>query len=454
MAYGQPVAGRYRLLRPLAEGGAGRVWLAADEMLHRQVAIRRWGLTMREARALARVGDPNLVGVLDVLPGDGDGEPWIVLEYVPARTLLQVIGESGPLSPARAATVGLAVLHALTATSRTGAPHLDVGPETVLIGDNGRIVLSDFGPPLPDDAAEPVTGDPAGPPLCRAPERALGGDPTPAADLWSLGATLFHAVEGRPPAAGDTPDRPRRAGPLTAVLDDLLQRDPAARPRLSEVEERLQAVVGPPPAPEARPAAAAVLPAPQRHRWAAVAAVAVIAAAGAAAATTGDDDHGAAPRPSVVASASARTNHALPRDFRWWTDPAGFRLAVPRGWRHHHDPAGVLVFTAPAGRPTLRISRPAAPPNDVVAALTAEEGEGRLPAYRRIRIEALPGTPAAVWEYTFRDPAAGPTRALRRLLVADGRAYALEWRAPKAAWAPGLPTLTVMLDSFEPVTGA
>ncbi|UQU62807.1 serine/threonine protein kinase [Couchioplanes caeruleus] len=449
MADGRLVAGRYRLLRPLAAGGASQVWLATDEMLHRRVTVRKCGLTMPQARALARIGDPNLLGVLDVLPGDD--EPWIVLEYVPARSLLQVVREAGPLEPARAATIGLAVLHALTAMGSTGVPHVDVEPATVLIGDAGRVVLSDIGPPLTTADSGAVRGSAR----YRAPERASGEGPTVPADLWSLGATLLHAVEGRPPAAGGTPDPPRQAGRLTAVLESLLRADPSARPSPSEVEEALRRVATPPPPAEERPAAAAVPPAPQRFRWAVLAAVTVIAAAaaaGAAATRTGDDR--VAPRPPAPATPSARPHQALPRGFTWWNDPAGFRVAVPRGWRHRHDPGGVLALTGPPGRPTLRVSGPAGRPPDVFTALTAEESRRTLAAYRRVRIEALPGPSAAVWEYTFQDPSGVPMRGQRRLLVTDGHAYALEWRAPRSAWAANLPTVTVVLDSFEPVAGA
>ena len=156
---GQQVAGRYRLLRPLAAGGMGGVWLAHDEADDNLVALKKCALpdgltrdeqdlfrvwTVREARAFAVVGHPNVVRTLDVLPGDD--EPWIVMEYVPSRSLQQVIDESGPLPPARVAGVGLAVLEALLAVRRVGLLHLDVKPGNVLIADDGRAMLTDFGP--------------------------------------------------------------------------------------------------------------------------------------------------------------------------------------------------------------------------------------------------------------------------------------------------------------------
>ncbi|MEV4641370.1 serine/threonine-protein kinase [Actinoplanes sp. NPDC049548] len=447
------VAGRYRLLRTLTTAGVGRVWLAADEMLHRLVAIKKYAppaglgaeeqqrvreLTMREARAVARAANPNVISILDVLPDED--EPWIVMEYVASRSLLQVIEETGPLPPARVAAVGLAVLHGLTGTSRTGVRHLDVEPATVLIGDGGRIVLSDFGPA--------DTGVRLGSPRYVAPERLLGGGSTPEADLWSLGATLYHAVEGRPP--GGTPARPVRAGPLTGVLEDLLRTDPAARPLPAEVEERLRTVAKPPAPLPPQPSAA---PAPSRSRrvyWAAaVAAAAVIAGAGAAAQVPRQEDRAPA-QPTVAASPTARTAIVLPRGFTWWHDPTGFRVAVPDGWRRGRDAAGVLTFTAPGGSPTLRISRYATPPGDVVAALVAEEDNVRLAAYRRIRIEALPEPGNAVWEYTYQSRSGKEMRGLRRLLTADGEAYAVEWQAPRRAWAAELEKLTVVLGTLSP----
>jgi hypothetical protein len=475
----QLVAGRYRLLRMLGAGGLSRVWLAADELLHRQVAIKECalpagltageqdlvrGMMLREARAFARVSDPNVIQILDVLAGED--KPWIVMEYVASRSLLQVIQESGPVPPERAAAIGLAVLNALNAASRAGVLHLDVKPANVLIGHDGRVVLSDFGPAVTDDGVRALAGAGIilGSPKYVAPERLLGGVSTAQADLWSLGATLYHAVEGRPPyvretteatlraLADSTPDPPRRAGPLTGVLEGLLRRDPADRLPPADVADRLRRVAGqpgPPPAPADAPRWW-VRPLPRR-RLVFAAVLAVVAAPAAVAAGARHDDHAGA-RTWVVPSPIARTPVVLPAGFGWFTDAGGFRVGVPTGWRRSRA-AGVLVFSARPGGPSLRISRWAAP-GDVVAALIAEEHDVRLPSYRRIRIEALPELPGAVWEYTFQDPRGGPTRSLRSVLSAGGHTYLVEWRAPRTAWAAELPRLAVVLDSFGPVPGA
>ena len=447
------VAGRYRLLRSLASGDMGQVWLAQDEVLPRQVAIKKGamprglsgaeqdqmrGLTLREARAFAQVSHPNVIKILDVLPSDG--EPWIVMEYVASRSLLQVIQESGALSPARAAAVGLAVLNGLNAAAEAGVLHLDVKPANVLIADDGRILLSDFGPAVTDEGVRALTrlGIVLGSPQYIAPERLSGADSTPQADLWSLGATLYHAVEGRTPYVRDTtdailravmttrPDPPSRAGPLTELLDGLLRRDPAARLSPAEVEWHLRRVTREP----------SFLPRPTLTRRLAVAAalLAALAALGAVAAATQHHE-----RPANAAAV------ALPAGFGWWTEPGQYRLAVPAGWARRRDDAGGLVFGAQGGLPTLRISKWAAAPRDVVSALIAEENDADLPQYRRIRIEARPDP---VWEYAFSDRRGDQLRGLRQVLTAAGRMYLIEWQAPRASWAAELPKLTVVLDSF------
>lgn len=484
---GQLVAGRYRLLRTLAVGGMGRVWLAADERHSREVAIKRCalpdglsaaqrelvlGLTLREARAFARVDHPNVVRILDVLPEEQ--EPWIVMEYVASRSLLEVIQESGRLPPARVAAVGLAVLSGLNAVGRAGVLHLDVKPANVLIGDDGRIVLADFGPAVTDEGVRALTaaGIVLGSPKYIAPERLAGGDSTAQADLWSLGATLYHAVEGRPPYLRDSvadtlravadspPDPPAHAGPLAEVLAGLLRREPADRLSPAEVAEHLRRVAQPPPPAVPEPSAVPVSApagAPRARlrllvgRAATLVTVlAVLAALGGVASATRQDGR-AGDQPGVAASSpSPRAPIALPRDFHWWTEPQAFRVAVPAGWRRSRAAGGDLEFRGPRGLPSLRISRWAAPPRNVVAALITQENAVRLPSYRRLRIEALPGPAGAVWEYTFRDARGAPMHGLRRVLTADGHTYVLEWRTPTPAWAADLRWLAVVLDSFGP----
>ena len=263
------VAGRYRIGPCLGAGGMGRVWLARDEVLRRDVAIKEIALpfgltdeereemrarTLREARAAARLSHPNVVRTYDVQ--HGDERPWIVMEYIPSRSLQQVIKENGPLPPKEAAGIGLAVLSALEAADRVGVMHRDVKPSNVLIADDGRVLLTDFGAAMMDEGegALTQTGIILGSPRYISPERAATGISTLESDLWSLGATLYEAVEGRAPYTRETtlatlvalatekPDPVQRAGPLKPVINGLLQKNPKARMRMSEVEERLRRI--------------------------------------------------------------------------------------------------------------------------------------------------------------------------------------------------------------------
>ncbi|MFG1655097.1 serine/threonine-protein kinase [Micromonospora chersina] len=260
----QLVADRYRLISPLGQGGMGRVWKARDEVLHRDVAIKELvpppSLTpeerremrersLREARAIARLNNINVVRIFDVLRTDGD--PWIVMEYVASKSLQDTIAEDGPVSPAKAVEIGLGVLGALKAAHKAGIMHRDVKPGNVLLGNDGRVVLTDFGlATIPGDPNVTRTGMVLGSPAYIAPERAKDGTAGPEADLWSLGATLYAAVEGKSPYARPSAiatlaalateplPPPKNAGPLKPVLQGLLRKDPEER-ITAEVAERM-----------------------------------------------------------------------------------------------------------------------------------------------------------------------------------------------------------------------
>lgn len=160
--------------------------------------------------------------------------------------------------------------------------------------------------------------------------------------------------------------------------------------------------------------------------------------------------------PTAAASSAASSAPAafvLPQGFIW-RDNGGFRVAVPRSWRHHRERTGAVLFSAPDGGPTLRISAWTTGAADPVTAFVDGERTAGLAAYRRIRIEALPRPPEAIWEYTFRDPWSGPVRGLRRVMAHDGSPYLIEWRTPAAAWAENRQVLAVVLESFGPLRGA
>ena len=248
------VAGRYRLHEPVGSGGMGRVWMARDEMLNRDVAVKEFvppnwmtddekdrlrDRTLREAQSAARLNHPHVVRIYDVV--HADGLPWIVMEYIQSRSLHPVSAEDGPLPPADVARIGLDILDALTAAHRAGVLHRDVKPHNVLIGGDGRVVLTDFGlATFVDDGSVTGPGLVVGSPQYVSPERARDGASTVESDLWSLGATLYAAVEGRSPYARDSamatlmalatepPDEAELAGPLTPILSGLLRHEPAA----------------------------------------------------------------------------------------------------------------------------------------------------------------------------------------------------------------------------------
>ncbi|MER5447883.1 serine/threonine-protein kinase [Streptomyces sp. NPDC002764] len=262
---GQLVAGRYRLADSIGSGGMGRVWRAHDEVLHRAVAIkeltaalyvsesdreRLLARTRAEARAAARINHSAVVTVHDVL--EHDGRPWIVMELVEGYSLADAVKEQGRVEPAEAARIGLWVLRALRAAHSAGVLHRDVKPGNVLIGHDGRVLLTDFGiAQIEGDTTITRTGEVVGSVDYLAPERVRGHDPGPASDLWALGATLYTAVEGRSPFRRTSPlstmqavveedaAEPKFAGPLGPVMAALLAKDPAQRPGAAEAEQML-----------------------------------------------------------------------------------------------------------------------------------------------------------------------------------------------------------------------
>jgi eukaryotic-like serine/threonine-protein kinase len=254
---GRLVSGRYRLQEPIGRGAMGVVWRGRDELLDREIAVKEvraagpgadagsegvYQRTLREAKAAARLNHPGVVTVFDVV--EEDGGPWIVMELVPARSLDRMIAEDGPLRPLQAARVGEHLVSALACAHAAGVLHRDVKPANVLLGPDGRTVLTDFGiATLAGDAALTAAGMVFGTPGFTAPERLRGQDATPASDLWSLGATLYAAVEGRGPfdrpggssaitagVVGEPAPRAPSAGPLGPVIDALLRSDPGERP--------------------------------------------------------------------------------------------------------------------------------------------------------------------------------------------------------------------------------
>lgn len=262
------IAERYRLLSPLGEGGMGTVWRARDEVLGREVAVkevrapaglptsevdRMYARLEREAWAAARISHRNVVTVYDV--ATEEGRPWIVMELVRGLSLSDLLDAEGPVPPRRAAHIGAEVVSALRAAHEAGVLHRDVKPGNVLIANDGRVVLTDFGIAMVEgSSALTMTGEVVGSPEFLAPERALGRTPGPESDLWSLGVLLYAAVEGQSPFRQETPlntlravvdeELPpaHRAGPLAPVIEGLLRKDPAERTPAADAERDLRLV--------------------------------------------------------------------------------------------------------------------------------------------------------------------------------------------------------------------
>jgi len=265
---GRLVGRRYRLMSPVGRGGMGMVWHAHDVLLDRDVAVKElilpYGLDqagkqgahrrmLREARSAARLSHPGIVTVHDVV--EEDGRPWIVMELVRAWSLEQAVRQSGPLPVIQAAEIGVRVLDALRHAHAAGIMHRDVKPGNVLLTSD-RVVLTDFGiAAIEGDVTITQTGLMMGSPAYIPPERLSGQPFTQASDLWSFGATLYAAVEGRPPYEGpdavavlgailtQEPSRPQRAGALIAVIEGLLRKNPADRMSASQVSDLLDRVL-------------------------------------------------------------------------------------------------------------------------------------------------------------------------------------------------------------------
>ncbi|MGN9840794.1 protein kinase domain-containing protein [Nonomuraea sp. H19] len=266
------LADRYELIAPLGRGTMGTVWRARDRALGREVAVKEIrqdpGLTeeqraelrermVREGRIAARINHPSVASIHDVLIQEDS--PWIIMELIEARSLEQVIEEEGPLPPRLVAEIGVDLLGALRAAHAQGITHRDVKPGNVLITESGRVVLTDFGIAKAEgDSRLTKTGMVIGSPGYTAPERARGEYTGPESDIWSLGATLYFAVEGRPAYERSTiaetlaalltesADPPTQAGQLRPVLNGLLNKDYRQRLGAAKAETLLRMVADTP----------------------------------------------------------------------------------------------------------------------------------------------------------------------------------------------------------------
>ncbi|MBE1534440.1 serine/threonine-protein kinase [Actinomadura algeriensis] len=428
------IADRYEPVELLGRGGMGAVWRARDRVLDREVAIKEvtppagldggqigrvYTRTFREARSAARLDHPGIVTVYDVV--EEDGRPWIVMQLVRAKSLDAIVKGEGPLPPGRVAGIGLDLLDALRTAHAAGVVHRDVKPGNVLLPPD-RAVLTDFGiATVAGDETITQTGAIIGSPAYLAPEQARRQKASPASDLWSLGATLYAAVEGRPPyqrpdvwgvmgaLLADEPDPPRLAGPLTPVLAGLLRRDPDERIGYEEAGRLLRRAAGLPAAfaPPAPPPHLTVPPGPPEDaathppqvrtvpsgddvrtngggrgaRWAlivpagvfAVALVAGVVTAAVFLNSASRNDERPGGRYSASGSRSpdggATGSADVPDGYQPYRGP-GFAVAVPKGWKAEASGDNV-TFTDPArgSRRGIVIQRVSEAPADLGSAL-------------------------------------------------------------------------------------
>jgi eukaryotic-like serine/threonine-protein kinase len=358
------IGGRYRLVRQLAAGGMGTVWEGWDERLQRPVAVKQLHLhsglsketaevavqrAMREARLTARLHHPNAVQVFDVV--DHDGQPCLIMQYVPSTSLQEIVRTRGPLPAPEVARIGTQVAAALAAAHRAGIVHRDVKPGNVLIADDGTAKITDFGISHAfDDVSLTSTGMVTGTPAYLAPEVARGTDSSAASDVFSLGSTLYMALEGAPPFGTDSnpmamlhkvaagnPNPPSRSGPLAPLLHEMMSHDPAARPSMvavanalatlpmSDVAEAPTQFIARPPSiehttalprvPPPVPQRSQASPARRRSNWLPIVAAAIVVALAAVLgvvllSNTGNDTKQAAPPTQSASRQKSPSNHA------------------------------------------------------------------------------------------------------------------------------------------------
>ncbi|MGW8555101.1 protein kinase domain-containing protein [Streptomyces tubercidicus] len=505
---GRLVAERYRLVERVGRGGMGTVWRAEDELLGRPVAVKKllvpphlnddeietlYERTRREARSAARITHPHVIVVHDVV--DDEGLPCIVMEYVPSVTLGDLLKREGALPPGEAARIGRSMAAALRAAHDAGVLHRDIKPANVLLGHDGRIVLTDFGIAVQSGTPSLTrTGELIGSIQYLAPERLRTGiaEPGPACDLWSLGATLYQAVEGNPPfnrdtvietayaiAAEDYPP-PRNAGDLAPVIEGLLMKEPGRRMDAHEAERLLgghaagRGTVLDAPTTRPQPAGApadplgATTPTNPTARarkgkrgrrtalWSAAALAVAAAVTGGVLLVPWGGTGSTAPRPpESKTSGHPASLPPVPSGYRLQKVGHGFSLPVPDGWELTHPPGGDIAYVDPTKRAGLRINIvPFAGASDPVRHWReTEEDQTRRdnPGYERVRMDPTKfrGRPAGYWEFIF-DGKAREFRAVELAFAGtNGTQYVVYLSAPNTDWTRYRPVFDTALKGIR-----
>ncbi|MCA2219734.1 serine/threonine-protein kinase [Nonomuraea aurantiaca] len=499
------VAKRYQLLRELGRGGMGVVWEGRDTLLNRQIAVKEVLLpaglpradqerqllrTAREARMAARLNHPSVVAIYDVV--EEDGRPWIIMELVRYPSVEEVVATSGALPVRQAADVGRQVLSALRAAHEVGILHRDVKPSNILLTDDGRAVLTDFGIATAEgDASLTQTGMVTGSPSFLAPERVRAAESGPASDLWSLGATLYATLVGRSPfergdpmatlnaLLSEEPDYRRIPPIMHPVLQGLLRKEPHERVNAEQADALLAAVVA-----AKQPNADRVVVEPKPPRGgrtllaAAAAAVLVVAGGGFAFFKFSGSAEGAprvtqsavtsappsTPPPSAKTSATPTptptpTPTRVVAAVRAWKSPDGWSIMRPTGWKGARKEAYTEWTrrdrTGHFGVQAIYVNLD---PNQIIrdSQETAGQNDQDLRTLRR-RSVTHQGTKAVEWEFTY---TAGPPgdapwstqgvkyHEVQRAVAIGDTAYILSWTATEARWRQDQGLMRQVIASF------
>ncbi len=515
---GDVIADRYELVVPISSGGMGVVWRARDLLEEGEVVVKeirfpeilepaaRVALIQKllaEAATLRTLEHPGLVRIVDVL--EAHEPPLIVTELVDGPSLADLVESDGPMSPERVAVVGLAAVEALSACAAAGLSHRFVRPSRILLPYHGPVRLADFGVAAligdPDVSPTGAVGSAA----YLAPEHRTVPAGSAAADAWALGITLYAAVEGEPPFAGDTTkatlaaiatEAPRpleRAGSLAPVLEALLTKDPAERPDLARLREMLNEValvsVGarttpmdpaealdrmfsrdpdvpqlhlmppldePIPADEVEldddglpvrrastPVAAAARKTIRHHVWTVICALSIVGVLGSLLAAGGQK--------AVVRKKAAEMA------VQWVTfthDVAGYSISHPGGWELARD-GNLTDFRDPVTGTALRVGFQQPPQNTPEGLWLQLEEEFRAehPSYQRIRLSQSvhDGRPAAVWEFTWTDNGVD-LHNYDLAFVTGPQSFAINFQTRESDWPVQRATFDRFVESFQEPT--
>ena len=477
------IASRYALGEAIGHGGMGTVWRADDLFLQRPVAVKEVFHSdptrlIREARAAARLSHPSAITVFDVL--EEDGNAYLVMELVDAVDLSALVLRDGPLPVAQVASIGVALSDALAAAHAQGIVHRDVKPANVLVGTDGgaTVKLTDFGiASVSDLSAITALGTVLGSPNYMSPEQAAGGSVGPATDLWSLGATLYYAVEGIPPfprteaiavmtaVATEPPRLPVRAGPLRPVLLALLTRDVESRPPLDWVAAALAEVAsgagptaefsarqwGPDPQPRAKNRGRHAIPV-----GAGIAALALIVAAAAFALPRLGGRPAPSPGSAVARAAAPPTTAAAPTGWVPYRDAAtGYTLVHPPGWQVERRSSTITDFRDPSSSTYLRVDWTDHPGPSAEAAwrALALAFAASHAGYAEIGIAPTQYKtfPAATWEFGC-EKGGSRLHAVDLGMVTGRYGFALNFQTSESDWTAAQPVFEAFKASFTPPT--